>query len=83
MPVVKRTLNFYWSQLTNGTHYLNKATTTIISTSNIFIMVGYNCFINLQCYYLKSYENFEFFFKIWNLKKKIFGNFMKFLKFTL
>ena len=26
-------------------HYLNKATTTIISTSNIFIMVGYNCFI--------------------------------------
>ena len=37
MPVVKRTLNFYWSQLTNVTHYLNKATTTIISTSNIFI----------------------------------------------
>jgi hypothetical protein len=36
MPVVKRTLNFYWSQLTNETyHYLNKATTTTISTSNI------------------------------------------------
>ena len=34
-------------------HYLNKATTcTIISTSNIFIMVGYNCFIIFQYYYL-------------------------------
>ena len=42
--------------------YLNKVTTTIISTSNIFIMVGYNCFIIFQYYYLdikilKFYEN--------------------------
>ena len=27
-------------------HYLNKATTTTISTSNIFIMVGYNCYFS-------------------------------------
>jgi len=26
MPVVKRTLNFYWSQLTNGTHYVHITT---------------------------------------------------------
>jgi hypothetical protein len=36
--------------------------TTIISTSNIFIMVGYNCFIIFQYHYLnikilKFYEN--------------------------
>jgi hypothetical protein len=86
MPVVKRTLNFYWSHLTNRTlctyHYLNKLTTTIISTSNIFIMVGYNCFIVFQYHYLnikilKFYENWNFlnFLKIWS-----FWNFLKILK---
>ena len=35
-------------------HYLNKATTTNISTNtgNIFFMVGYNCFIIFQYYHL-------------------------------
>jgi hypothetical protein len=69
-------------------HYLNKATTTIISTSNIFIMVGYICFIIFQYYYLnikilKCYENWNFlnFLKIlsfWN-----FWNRMKILNLFL
>jgi hypothetical protein len=74
-------------------HYLNKAKTTIISTSNIFIMVGYNCFIIFQYYYLnieilKFYENWNFlnFWKIlsfWNFLKilKSYENFEFFLHF--
>ena len=68
MPEIKRTEFLLesvnqWDALCTY-HYLNKATTTIISTSNIFIMVSYNCFIIFQYYYLnikilKFYEIFE------------------------
>ena len=74
MPVIKKTEFLLesvnqWDALCTY-HYLNKATTTIISTSNIFIMVTYNCFIIFQYYYLnikilRFYEILEKNLKFW------------------